>query len=155
MYIDYEFYSSVFKTVPESDFPRFCALAQRKLDNYTTGIDGFRKLKYAFPTDETDAMTVKLCMAELMNDLYTVDQIRQASVVSTESGVHSNVITSVSAGNESVHYASLDVGSSAQAEQARENSHYVLVRNYLSGVPDANGVNLLYMGAYPYTVTTK
>lgn len=155
MYIDYEFYSSMFNTVPESEFPRFCAAAQRKLDNYTTGIDGFRKLKYAFPTDEIDAMTVKLCMAELMNDLYTVDQIRRASVVSTESGVHSNVITSVSAGNESVHYASLDINSSHQADQARENMHYILVRNHLSGISDANGVNLLYMGAYPYTVKTK
>lgn len=150
MYIDYEYYSSMYKTVPETDFPRICMKAQRKLDNLTTGIDGVRKLAHAFPNDEESAQLVKTCMAELINAMYNAEKLQ--IVVTAESGVHSNVITSVSAGNESVHYAALNTGSDRTAQ---EGIYRDLVREYLGGVADANGVNLLYMGRYPYPIATK
>ena len=150
MYIDYEYYSSLYKTVPEADFTRVCMKAQRKLDNLTAGIDGVRKLAHAFPNDEESAQLVKICMAELMNAVYSAEKLQ--NVVAAENGVHSNVITSVSAGNESVHYAAIDTGNDRTTQ---EGIYRDLVREYLSGVADANGVNLLYMGRYPYSIATK
>lgn len=154
MYINYEYYSSMYDTVPKKDFMRFCLRAQKKLDNYTTGIDGVRKLAHAFPADEENAQLVKICMAELINALYNAEKLRNASaaVVETESGIHSSVITSVSAGNESVHYAAIG---GANDQSTQEGIYSGLIREYLSGVADSNGVNLLYMGRYPYPIATK
>lgn len=154
MYIDYKYYSSMYKNVPEADFTQICMKAQRKLDNLTTGIDGVRKLAHAFPIDEESAQLVKACMAELINAMYNAEKLQSASaaVIATENGMHSNVITSVSAGNESVHYAALGTGSDRAAQ---EGIYRELVREYLGGVADANGVNLLYMGRYPYPIATR
>lgn len=153
MYIDYEYYSSLYKTVPQEDFPRLCLKAQRKLDNYTTGIDGVRKLAYAFPEDEDTAQLVKACMAELINAMYNAEKVQNSmGITATENGVHSNVITSVSAGNESVHYAAINT---ADTRTASEGIYKAIVYEYLVGTADANGVNLLYMGRYPYPVATK
>lgn len=153
MYIDYEYYASLYKTVPQEDFPRLCLKAQRKLDNFTTGIDGVRKLACAFPVDEDTAQLVKACMAELINAMYNAEKVQNSvGITATESGVHSNVVTSVSAGNESVHYAALNT---ADARTASESAYKLIIYEYLSGAADANGVNLLYMGRYPYPVATK
>lgn len=153
MYIDYEYYSTLYKTVPQEDFTRLCLKAQRKLDNYTTGIDGVRKLAHAFPVDEDTAQLVKACMAELINAIYNAEKVQNSvGITATDSGMHSNVITSVSAGNESVHYAAL---STADARTASDDTCKAIVREYLAGAADANGVNLLYMGRYPYPVATK
>ena len=160
-YIDYSYYSSLHDTVQEKDFNRLVVAAQHKLDDLTTGVDGVRKLKHAFPVDEEDAQLVRICMAELVNTMYKVEKLEKtaSALTETESGVHSNVITSVSAGNESVDYAEPGavkntIGAAVQSTKARNGLYYGIVRDYLSGVPDANGVNLLYMGPYPYTIKT-
>ena len=61
-----------------------------------------------------------------------------------------------SAGNESISYSgagdlakSSSIAAAVADPQAREKLYRDTVTDYLSGVQDANGVNLLYMGRYP------
>ena len=92
-------------------------------------------------------------MAELINAMYSAEKVQNSmGITASDNGVHSNVITSISAGNESVHYAALNA---ADARTASEGIYKAIVREYLVGAADANGVNLLYMGRYPYPVATK
>ena len=151
-YITQDEYQQIYGDISTADFARFEVLARRKLDNFTTGVDGFRKLRHAFPTDEDAVWTVKHCEATMIAALQIAENFEKASahIVKTENGTHSNVITSVTAGNESVHYASM-----SQPEQAQESFYEKVIRDYLSGVCDANGVNLLYLGRYPYAVNVK
>ena len=160
-YIDYEFYTSLYGEIPEADFNRLSWEACRKLDVLTTGIDNVKKLKVAFPTDEGDAEAVKRCACALVDILYQIKQAEETAksasgYIETENGLQGKVISSVSAGNESISYA---VGKSATAEtwidKALSDSAELdkkidgTIREYLSGISDANGVNLLFMGEYP------
>ena len=161
MYIDHNYYQSLYGDIPEADFNRLSWEACRKMDAVTTGIDGVKKLKVAFPTDEEDAEAVKRCACALVDILYQVKQaeetVRSASgYTETEDGLKGKVISSVSAGNESISYA---VGKSATVETwldkalsdsaELDNKISGTMREYLSGVCDANCVNLLFMGEYP------
>ena len=162
-YVDYGYYQALYgdQAIPEADFNRLSWDAMRRLDSATTGIDGIRKMKVAFPTDEDAAEAVRRCACALIDILYQIQQAentaRKASgYVETANGLQGKVISSVSAGNESVSYA---VGSSTASKtwtdmvlsdrSAREKVMSDTIRDYLSGIQDANGVNLLYMGDYP------
>ena len=160
MYITYSDYTRFYGSdrLQEGDFERIALLACRVLDVYTTGIDNYRKLKEAFPTDESDATMVKVCACRLADLFYSIEQFNESiqaarDMVETENGVHPKMIASTSAGNESISYAT-DTGSSL-AQQAASNLEAQqgvitnVVRTFLSGITDANGVNLLYMGRYP------
>jgi hypothetical protein len=74
----------------------------------------------------------------------------------TEQGVRGKVIASVTAGNESITYSTgtngfaTAVDAAVMDKAARDKLLSDTVREYLSGVEDANGVKLLYMGCYPY-----
>ena len=82
----------------------------------------------------------------------------RAMTENADGTVRSRVISSVSSGSESVSYATgsaarsgttaIDAAVSDPGARARLLDD--IVRRYLSGVKDANGVNLLYMGRYPY-----
>lgn len=163
-YIDYEYFTSIYGEIPETDFNRLSWEASRKIDVYTSGIDGVRKLKIAFPTDEDSAEAVKRCVCKLIQVMQEIEEAetsaRQASgYVETENGLKGKVISSVSAGNESISFA---VGSNAGTKTifdeaisnkaAQEQLFRDTIYDYLSGISDANGVNLLYMGRYPYWI---
>lgn len=161
-YIDYEYFTSLYPEIPEADFNRLSWEASRKMDVLTTGVDGVKKLKVAFPTDEDDAEAVKRCACALVDILYQIKQAEETAksasgYTETEDGLKGKVISSVSAGNESISYA---VGKSATAEtwldKALSDSKELdskmngTIREYLSGINDANGVPLLYLGdKYP------
>lgn len=155
-YIDFEQYINLYGPIPEADFYRLSWEASRKIDVATTGVDGVKKLHVAFPTDENDAEAVKRCAGALIDALYRIKQAGNiaSGYVETANGLHGKVISSVSAGNESISYA---VGSAttmydkALADKSEQDKLISdIVRDYLSGVTDANGVNLLFMGVYPY-----
>lgn len=163
-YIDFEYYTNLYGEIPETDFNRLSWEACRKLDAFTTGIDGVRKLKVAFPTDEEDAEIVKRCACEVLRIMQQLKEAEETAMsekgyTETENGFQSKVISSVSAGNESISYA---VGSNATAstlidkalsdKDVQEQLFRDTIRNYLTGVTDSNGVNLLFMGRYPYCV---
>lgn len=162
-YINYEYYKSLYgdSSVDETTFNRLSYEVCRKLDNETTGVDGVRKLQIAFPDNNYDSESVKRClckMVEVANDIESVKKQIQLSsgYVQREDGtVVSKKISSISSGSESISYYTGN-GSPAIIEKAamekkeEVNLYRSVINEYLSGVKDSNGVNLLYMGRYPY-----
>lgn len=162
MYITYSEYTGLYGEISEDVFTRLAFEASRVIDNSTKGIDNVKKLKVAFPTDEDDAVTVKYCAARLVNILHQIDDVEAYTrsgrgYTETANGLQGKVISSVTAGNESISFftgstekTAIDAASAdgtVRSKLLRDT-----VREYLSGVTDANGVNLLYMGRYPYPV---
>lgn len=156
-YVDYDFYKNLYgeNAMPQSDFDRLSWEAQKRIDNLTFG-----KLKFAFPTDEYDAEAVKRCACKLVEIAYEIDSTNKRvndgkGYVEDENGIHSKVISSVSSGSESISYtAKTESGSTiidaVLSDKAAQDKLYAdTVKEYLAGVPDANGVNLLYAGI-PY-----
>ena len=158
MYIQYEKYTQLYDPVDEKTFNRISYDACRHIDRLTTGIDGVNKLKTAFPTDENAAEAVKRCAAAVINFLIQVETLEKTAssmrgYTETANGLQGKVVSSVAAGNESVSFSSGDIKTLADVAvsdiSARNKAISNIVYEYLSGVADANGVNLLYMGQYP------
>lgn len=167
VYIDYDDFKALYgdNAIPEIDFNRLSWDACKKLDNATTGVDNVKKLKVAFPIDEDSAEAVKRCACELVSILYKLEQAEKTlqsakGYVQREDGsLQGKVVSSVSAGNESISYSANGGSSTATLidkalsdKAVQEQLFRDTITGYLSGVADANGVNLLYMGRYPYRV---
>ena len=164
-YVDYEYYKTLYgeKALAEADFTRLLWDAEREIDKTTSGVDGVRKLQVAFPTSDYDAEAVKRCVCSLVEFLKQIeDAERNANSVGqyterTDGSLQGKVVSSVSAGNESISYA---VGKSADTAisnaikdfHSKDMTVYQFITSRLSGVSDANGVNLLFGGRYPYRV---
>lgn len=162
-YIDYEYYESLYreKAIYEADFERLLWDAEREIDKATSGVDGVRKLKVAFPTDLYDAEAVKRCVAELVNFLYKLEIAEESAnaigqyTERADGSMQGKVVTSVSAGNESITYA---VGKTADTAisnaikdlQSKDMTVQRFIESKLRSVSDANGVNLLFGGRYPF-----
>lgn len=159
-YIALSEYIKLYDPMEESLFNRLAFDACRIMDIHTTGIDNVKKLKTYFPTDKDDAEAVKHCAAKL---IYTLNQINRAEATalesrgyeSTDQGMRGKVISSMSSGSESISYttggnASATVyDAAAKDKTSRDKLLSEIVWEYLSGIPDANGVGLLFMGMYP------
>ena len=164
-YIDYEYYKSIYgvEKLKEIDFNRSAWKAERELDKATTGVDGVRKLQVAFPTSDYDAEAVKRCvcaLVEFLNQIETAERNANSVgqyVETSDGSLKGKVISSHTAGNETISYA---VGKSADTAisnaikdlQSKDMAVYQFITSRLSGVSDANGVNLLFGGRYPYRV---
>lgn len=162
-YADYEFYKTLYgeKSVSETDFNRLSWDACKRIDAATTTVDGIKKLKIAFPTDEDDSEAVKRCLCELINILYKLEQAEERvnasqGFVQREDGtVSSKIVSSVSAGNESISYSTNNISAATLIDKAlsdktvQEQLYRDTIAKYLSGVTDKNGINLLYAGRYP------
>ena len=164
-YVDYEYYKTLYgeKALAEADFNRLRWDAEREIDKATSGVDGVRKLKISFPVNEEDAEAVKRCVCALVEFLNQVEIAeRNANSLGqyaerADGSLQGKVVSSVSAGNESISYA---VGKSADTAisnaikdlQSRDMAVYQFITSRLSGVSDANGVNLLFGGRYLYRV---
>ncbi|WP_418489929.1 hypothetical protein [Eisenbergiella porci] len=158
MYIDFKYYQTeyggeVFES--EEAFQKYARKAERRVDTSTYG-----KLSFAFPAAEKDAAAVKDCICELAEFLYRVNQLQAAAsdsvgVVKQEDGtVKGKVVTSVTSGSESRGYSAGGGIATVESDAAKDRkvfdmAVYSIIRDGLSGVPDANGVNLLYAGPYP------
>lgn len=160
MVLNVEDYKKMYGEISEGTFERLRHDAVRTINHYTTGVDGFKKLKEAFPTDEDDAATVNLCIYKIINLMLRYEQAEEAAESAagyekTENGLKGKVITAVSSGAESISYAAqktteLTIIGKAVADKVYwKNLLKETVWEYLSGVTDANGVNLLYMGPCP------
>ena len=163
-YIDALTYANHYAQVPVC-FERLASVASRIMDNETTGVDGFKKLKAAYPVDPDDDEAIKLCAAALVTFL---DQVERVHNMTLEAGEYtkradgslvSRVVSSVSSGSESISFATQGAGaasSSVLAAAANDDERKRMCRNiareYLAGICDANGVHLLYMGVYPYVL---
>ena len=164
-YVDYEYYKSLYgeKAISEADFNRLLWDAEREVDKATSGVDNVRKLKVAFPTNEEDAETVKRCVCALVEFLKQIeDAERNANSLGqyaerADGSLQGNVVSSVSAGNESISYAvgkSADtaISNATKSLQDKDMTVYAFITSRLYGTSDANGVNLLFGGRYPYRV---
>ena len=159
MYADYDYYSTEYGgKMSADDFKRFGRRAGRRID----GITG-NKLQSAFPDNERDVEAVKDCVCELADFLWQIETCNTAAmesmgtVAQADGTVKGKVIKSVSSGSESVSYSDGGSSSTAIMEAAKDKKVadamvYGMVRDGLGGVPDANGVNLLYAGAYPHRI---
>ena len=165
MYVDYEYYESLYgeKAIPEADFNRLLWDAEREIDKATSGIDNVRKLQVAFPTGDYESESVKRCVCAFVDFLNQLENAEnEANSVSglterADGSMQGKVVASVSAGNESITYA---VGKSSDTAisnaikdfHSKDVAVYQFITNKFSGVSDANGVNLLFGGRYPYRV---
>ena len=159
-YVDYEYYKSIYgeNSMPETDFNRLSWEACRRIDTLT-----LNKLKFAFPTNEDDAETVKRCVCKLIDIAGQIESANKRvtegqGYTTDESGaLRGKVVSSVSSGSESISYtAKAESGSTLidavlSDKAAQDKLYRDTVREYLSIVPDSNGVNLLYAGI-PYPV---
>lgn len=142
-YADYEFYKNEYfgDTIAKDDFPKWIEKASRQMDVFT-----FRRLLSAYPTDEYTDRQIKLCVCELAEKMMETDKYLKASAL-TEQG-HSSVVKSVSAGSESITYATGETvyASVVKDNRSRQAFYRVTLTEYLNGLTDANGVCLLYAG---------
>lgn len=157
MYADYTYYQTEYGgKMSADDFKRFGRRAERRIDVITGN-----KLQFAFPVNERDVEVVKDCVCELADFLCQVETYNTAAmesmgtVAQADGTVKGKVIKSVSSGSESVSYSDGGSFPTATMEAAKDKKVadamvYGIVQDNLSGVPDYNGVNLLYAGAYPY-----
>lgn len=164
-YVDYEYYKSLYgeKALAEADFTRLLWDAEREIDKATSGVDNVRKLKVAFPVNEEDAEAVKRCVCTLVEFLKQIEDAEHNAnslgqyTERSDGSLQGKVVSSVSAGNESISYS---VGKSADTAisnaikdlHSKDVAVYQFITSRLSGVSDANGVNLLFAGRYPYRV---
>lgn len=158
MYITSTEYAAMYGSLDANSFARMEYEARRYIDKYTTGIDGVKKLKTSFPIDENDVGAVKYCAGALINYLSQIQEAEKSASMGrgyteTANGLHGKVITSISSGNESISYSAAGLKTAADIAASDDTAKTAFIRNtimdYLSGVTDANGVNLLYMGVYP------
>lgn len=159
MYITFEDYTKFYDPIDERLFNRLAFDACRYVDIHTTGIDNVKKLKLHFPTDEDDAQAVKNCAAKVVNLLAQIQEAEKAVAMGrgyteTANGLQRKIVSRVEAGNEAISYMESNAGTSvidkAVSDQSVRNKLVAdIIREGLSGITDANGVNLLYMGSYP------
>lgn len=143
----------------EESYNKYARKAKRYMDDFTSGIDGVKKLQVAMPIDEDDVAAVKDCFCDLIRTIHYVEKAREdlnkASDFTIVNGsIAPKVVSSVSSGSESVSYSASANYTSEYLEAAKSNGErklcYKLMDDTLRGVSDANGVSLLYRGPYPY-----
>lgn len=156
-----QFYSD---TIAEPDFNRFVVSACQKADVLTTGIDGVKKLKVAFPVVAEDIEVVKAAICgviHLMNEIATLESAAtsaQGYITREDGTVVGKTVTSISSGSESISYSASASGqtmaSSVAGDSKAQNEAYnTILEESFRGVDDANGVHLMYMGIYPVDVS--
>lgn len=158
MYADYTYYTTEYGgKMSAEDFKRFGRRAERRIDSLTGG-----KLQFAFPANERDVEAVKDAVCELADFLYQIDVYNNAAMESigtiaqADGTVKGKVITSISSGSESRSYSASGTANTSVTEAAKDKKVadtiiYGMVQDNLGGVPDYNGINLLYASAYPYS----
>ena len=162
-YVDYEYYISLYSNpeISENDFNRYTFEACKKVDHHTTGVDGVKKLKVAFPVSEDDAETVKRCIVAVVETMHKIKQAEENArstkgYIQQEDGtLRGKVVTSITSGSESISFSGNNGNATlidkALSDPAVQKKLYNdIITEYLSGTEDANGVKLLYMGRYPY-----
>ena len=159
MYITYDQFCTNYEPIEEKLFNRLSFDAERMMDNHTTGFDGVKKLKRAFPTDKDSVSAVMHCAGSLVNLLYQIHEAESVAAeargyTKTEQGLQRKIISRVESGNEAISYSETkltnsSIDAAAADKSVRDAMIASTIREYLSGVTDANGVNLLYMGRYP------
>lgn len=153
MYLSYEEYLRINpkNLIEEFDYNAYELEAEMYIDKFTMSLDGVRKLQIAFPADEHSKRAVHTCMAALISKISTIEQIKEKMLTQSING-EGGIVSSKSSGSESISYSTNVVSQEMQLatdEKKKEEAFYILIRKYLYGIQDANGVNLFYGGYYP------
>lgn len=160
MYITKAEYVDLYGTIQDTVFNRLSWEASRYIDYQTTGVDGYNKLRNAFPTDEDDAYAVKMCAGKLINTMLKIEGAEAAAtnadgfITRADGTVSPKMVSSVSSGSESVSYANgvssgSEISRAAKDKKAKFELLYGVLYDLLAGAKDANGIHLLYVGRYP------
>lgn len=159
MYITFEEYNQLYDQMDEKLFNNLAFDACRVMDIHTTGIDNVAKLRQYSPTDEYDIMVVKRCAAIIIHLMKQIQEAEAAAAISrgyteTEQGLQRRIISRVESGNEAISYSDAKLSNTyideaVSDKSVRDKLFADTVLEYLNGVRDRNGVNLLYMGSYP------
>lgn len=161
-YADYEFYTKSFfgNVVPESDFVRLAERASDFLDTLT-----FDRLTDGLPTPEKYQKRIKKAVCAVVEIYYQLDFAQKqalaaasgTSAVTDANGTTTGIITSKSAGSESISYATAQqtgaaakewsaVYSAAGDTKATNRLLSDAVMPYLIGVVTDGGVPIIYAG---------
>ena len=148
-YANFVFYRDSYfgDVLTEDNAARWLSRASDELDALTFG-----RLASAFPTDETHAEKARKAVCAAADALFNVDvQRRAASAQKTEDGQYRGAVASVTSGKESISYAVSGNAATVYATAAANPAALTellcgIAAKYLSNIPDANGVNLLYAG---------
>lgn len=158
MYADYTYYQTEYGgKMSADDFKRFGERAEDYL-GYLTGY----KLDFAFPTNARAVKKVKRCFCVFADFIKKVDDYQQmaanaiGTVTRSDGTVTGKFIKSMASGSESVSYSAsesfgTDVENAAKSEEGLQAELDKKAKMLIGGVPDYNGVNLLFTGAYPYS----
>lgn len=153
MYITFEEYTNLYNDITEQEFNNLEYEASRLVDVYTSGVDGVLKLREYMPVDEYDVTAIKRCVAKLIHEMSMFDKAKNASgYMEREDGsIMGKTVKSVSSGSESISYEiTASVYEKASSDESVKSVYLKnVICEYLRGVCDLNGVNVLYMGAYP------
>ena len=143
----YEDYKALYGEdgMDQAVFDRLVWEARKIMDDFTTGVDGIRKLDAAIPEDARGAEAVRRCELALVRQLSQMESV-QGSIIRADGTVTGKVVTDLTAGAESVSFAA--PGQTDGAE-GRQQTLRQTAERYLAGVTDKNGVPLLYAGPYP------
>lgn len=146
MIVSYEEYKALYTEdgIAEPLFNRLNYLAERKVKDVCTGVDGYSKLDRAFPGNEETVNAVHMAVCAVINLMARIDKAN----ASVESG---QAVKSKSAGNESITYSDSGMIASVTSDKAAQGRLIAeTAEEYLRGSQDRNGINLLYRGAYPF-----
>lgn len=143
-YATFDFYKTEYvgDSIAETSFSKWIERASRLLDGITS-----RRLLTSYPKEDSYAdRQIKLCACDLAEKMLDVDTYMRMSAVS-ENGT-SKIIKSMSAGSESVTYATAEsVYADLVKDKAKLNRfYYAICVDYLDGIEDSEGICLLYRG---------
>ena len=148
-YADYYFYADRYhgERTASDGIERWLERASDMLDGITCN-----RLMAAFPQEEAHAEKVKKAVCAIADVLFQVDYQRRAAAPQTaaDGSVH-GAVSSVTSGKESISYAGINAGSTIYSSAAASQDKLRelvqgIAAEYLSGIPDANGISLLYRG---------
>lgn len=154
IYADYQQYAALYEPIEFAAFQRLSWDASKYIDGCVTGVDGVNKLRTAYPEEADAAESIRRCTCSLINAMQQVERAQASAgyTLREDGGAVGRVITAISSGAESISY-SAGTGNAytlaASDAGAKAKLYHEIVEQYLSDVQDANGVNLLFMGAYP------
>lgn len=142
-YATYEFYTDKYygNSIQETDFNKWLSKAEIIINRYT-----FNRLLKDMPEDEKTQEQIGLCACDLAEKVMEIDKYIKASTVNDKG--ETLMVKSKSAGSESITFAT---GETIYAKLVNDNKaleafYCTIVKNYLSGYDDANGINLVYAG---------
>lgn len=152
-YADFNFYVTKYygDLLNDTNAEKWLSRASDELDALTFG-----RLIFSFPVCEAHAEKVKKSACAIADALYQIDfQQKAVALKQEQDGSFRGAVASVSSGRESVSYSVNNSSASvyaAAAANAAEKKKLIcdIAAKYLAGVPDSNGINLLFAGEVSY-----